>query len=156
MRPRAIALFVGCCLGCGSAQRSPAVGPGATVNYAVIDQAEERICQSPVTPQATCTVTLTAHVALGELEGREWQLVSIQGVVRDARSGQDLHAVPGALTSADIRLITGTSVLPAFGRLTIPLQLQFRVGQAPFYVDGPHDLHVTVLATVSGASTQVS
>jgi hypothetical protein len=41
-------------------------------------------------------------------------------------------------------------VLPAHGRLTILLELQFLVGQAPFHVDSPHELHVTLVAAVSG------
>ena len=150
MRDHATALILGCCLGCGSTQQPPTVTAGSTVSYTVADQAEQRACESPVTPRATCKVTLTARVVLGELEGRKWQLVSVQGVVRDGRSGQDLHAVPGALTSDDIRRVAGSDVLPAHGRLTIPLELQFLVGQAPFYVDGPHELHVTLVATISG------
>ena len=146
-----IGLLLGCCLGvdCGTTHESPVVAPGTNVGFAVRDQAESRVCESPATPEASCTVTMTAHVDVAELEGREWQLLSIQGVVRDGRSGQDLHAIPGVLTSEDIRRIAGSSVLPAHGRLTIPLELQFTVGQAPYYVDGPHELHVTVFAAVS-------
>jgi hypothetical protein len=30
----------------------------------------------------------------------------------------------------------------------IPLQVQFLVGQAPYYVDGPHELKVMLMAVV--------
>jgi hypothetical protein len=85
---------------------------------------------------------------LGELEGREWHLQSIQGIVRDSRSGQDLQAFPAALSAEDIRQLAGSSVLPAHGQLTIPLQFQFLIGEPSYYVDGPHELQVTVFATV--------
>jgi hypothetical protein len=91
---------------------------------------------------------MTARVELGELEGKAWQIASVQGTVRDGRSGQDLHAVPGMLTAEDVRRVAGSNVLVANGRLTIPLELRFVIGQAPFYVDGPHELHVVVIASV--------
>ncbi len=151
MRSVAIALLFGCWLGagCGSGQHAPAVPAGTTLAFSVESQSESSVCQSPVTRESTCTVTMTARVELGELEDREWHLGSLQSVVRDSRSGQDLGAAPAALTSDDIRRLAGSSMLTAHGRLTIPLTLQFVVGQPPFYIDGPHELHVTIVAQAS-------
>jgi hypothetical protein len=155
MRSHAIALLLGwSCFACGSG--SPLVAPGSNLNVTVTDQAEKRVCQSPVTPEATCTVTMTARITLGELDGRELVLFSVRGVVRDNSTGHDLHAVPSELTSADIQRVAGTNVLPPNGQLVIPLELQFQVRQAPFYVDGPHELVVTVVATASGAASAVT
>jgi hypothetical protein len=151
MRFHAIALLLGCWLGagCGAGQHAPAVPTGTALAFAVDGQAESSVCQSPVTRESTCTVTMTARVELGEIDGRAWNLASVQGVVRDSRSGQDLGAVPGVLTSGDIRRLAGSSVLAAHGRLTIPLELRFVIGQAPFYVDGPHELQIVVMASAS-------
>ena len=149
MRPSATACFLGCLVwvGCG---RSPSLrGSGTNLAFVVESHAESKACESPVTPEATCTITMTARVELGELEGRDWNISSVQAVVRDGRSGQDLRAVPGVLTSDEIRRLTGSSVLAAHGRLTIPLELRFVIGQAPFYVDGPHELQVIVIASGS-------
>ena len=145
--PALVVLLGGACLGCGSNQ--PTTVSGSTLNYAVTDQTETEVCESPVTPQATCTVTLTARVLLGELEGREWQIRSIQSSVRDGRSGQDLHAIPATLTADEIQRAAGSSVLRARGSLAIPLQVQFLIGQAPYYSDGTHELKVTLVAVVN-------
>jgi len=149
MRPCVTALLLGCSLVIGCGRSSDSRASGTNLAFSVEGQAESKACESPVTPESTCTVTMTARVELGELEGRDWNLASVQGVVRDGRSGQDLRAVPGVLTSDDIRRLAGSSVLAAHGRLTIPLELRFVIGQAPFYVDGPHELHVVVIASAS-------
>jgi hypothetical protein len=134
-------------VGCGG--NAPSRPSGTNLDFVVGDQAESKTCDSPVTREATCTVTMTARVELGEVEGRAWNIASVEGVVRDGRSGQDLGAVPGVLTSDEIRRIAGSNVLAAHGRLTIPIELRFVIGQPPFYVDGPHELHVIVIATAS-------
>lgn len=147
MRTPLLVVLLGGCLGCGSNQ--PTAARGTAVTYAVADQTETQVCESPVTPQATCTVTLTARVVLGELEGHEWRIRSIQSSVRDGRSGQDLHALPTTLTADQIQRAAGTNVLQARGSLEIPVQVQFLIGQAPYYIDGPHELKVTLFALVN-------
>lgn len=147
MRRLPLAALLSSVLGCSGTQHPTA--PGSTFDYTVSDQTETRVCESRVTPQASCTVTLDARAVLGELEGREWQIPSLATVVRDGRSGQDLHASPGTLTGEDIRRIAGSNVLPARGSLSIPIHVQFAVGQAPYYVDGPHVLSVTWTAVTS-------
>ncbi len=151
MRSHTAPLLLGCWLAaaCGAGQHGPVVPAGSSFAFSVDGQAESSVCQSPATPDSTCTVTMTARVELGELEGREWQLASLLSVVRDGRSGQDLHASPSNLTSDDIRRLAGTNLLSPNGHLSIPLTLQFVVGQAPFYIDGPHELHVTIVAPLS-------
>ena len=148
MRPTTAVLLLGIALAVGCDEANPLRPRGTSLSFAVEGQAESKVCDSPATPQATCTVTITARVELGELEGKAWQIASVKGTVRDGRSGQDLQAVPGTLTSEDVRRVAGNNVLPANGRLTIPLELRFVVGQEPFYVDGPHELLVMVIASV--------
>jgi hypothetical protein len=131
--------------GCGSGAGRFVAPPGTTLGYSVQGQSESTVCPSPVTRESNCTVTLTARVELGELEGRELRLRSLRTVVRDARTGQDLGATPGELTAEDIRRVAGSNVVAAHGHLTIPLTLQFQVGAAPFYVDGPHELQVALV-----------
>jgi len=152
MRSLAVLCLLACCLACGGAGRSFTAPAGTTVQYAVTNQVETRTCESPVTPQATCRITLSARVLLGELEGRPWRIDSVRSVVRDQTSGQDLRALPATLTAEDVRLVAGTNVLPAHGSLTIPVQVQFLVSQKPYYVDGPHELLVTLVASVGGTS----
>jgi hypothetical protein len=146
MRLRATSvLFAGSlAAGCGSDRLVPPAG--TTLAYSVTGQSESSLCQSPVIRESTCTITLTARVELGDLDGRGLSLRLVQSAVRDGRTGLDLGATPRELTADDIRRLTGSSVVAAHERLTIPLTLQFTVGQAPFYVDGPHELHVSVLA----------
>ena len=150
MRSLAPFLLLVCCLGCRGTGPSFTAPTGTTVRYAIADQAETRDCDSPVTPQATCRISLTARIVLGEMEGREWQIRSVRIIVRDQVSGQDLHAVPAELKADELRQVAGTSVLPAYGAFTIPLKVQFLVGQAPYYVDGPHELLVTLGAVIDG------
>jgi hypothetical protein len=149
MRFRAAVVVVGCSLATGCGQQSQAVPAGTSVGYSVVGQAESRACQSPVTRESTCTVTMTAQVELGELEGREWHIRSLESIVRDGRAGQDLAATPRVLTSEAIERLAGSSAVPAHGHLSIPLVLQFKIGQAPFYIDGPHELQVQLFAVVS-------
>jgi hypothetical protein len=149
MRASTTACLFGCLVWVGCGTNPSLRARGTNLAFVVEGQAESKACESPVTPEATCTVTLTARVELGELEGRDWNIASVRGAVRDGRSGQDLRAVPGVLTSHEIRRLAGSSVLAAHGRLTIPLELRFIIGQAPFYVDGPHELQVIVIASAS-------
>jgi hypothetical protein len=151
MRFYAVPLLSGCSLAaaCGAGQHGPVVPAGTNLGFSVEGQTESSVCQSPATPESTCTVTMTARVELAELEGREWHLASLLSVVRDGRGDQDLRASPGKLTAEDIRRLAGTNILTAHGHLSIPLTLQFVVGQAPFYIDGPHELHVTIVAPLS-------
>jgi hypothetical protein len=151
MRSSIAPLLLACSavVACGTGQRGPVASTEAGFTFSVDGQAESSVCPSPATPESTCTVTMTARIEVAEVDGREWHLASLMSVVHDGRSGQDLHASPSELTSEDIQRLAGTNVLSPHGHLSIPLTLRFVVGQAPFYIDGPHQLQVVIAAPVS-------
>jgi len=135
-------LGVGLGPGCDGARL---LQPSSTALGFVVKWQESRTCELSATPQTPCTVTLTARVELVELEGRSWQISSVQGTVRDSRSGQDLKAVPATLTADEVRQLAGSDVLAANSGLTIPLELRFVIEQPPVDLDRPYDLQVVVM-----------
>jgi hypothetical protein len=147
----AVSLCVG--LGCGSGDRS-FVAPDSTVYFSVVDQAESQVCQPPVTRESTCTVTITARVEVGELEGKEWHLLSLETVVMDTRGRQDLGANPRMWSADDIHRSAGSNMVAAHGHLNIPVEVRFDIGQPPFYIDGPHKLEVKLSAVVSAPASK--
>ena len=141
MRPSAAVLLLSIALAVGCEDASPAKPTGTNLGFVIRGQTEFMVCGAS-TSQATCLVTLTARVELVELEGKTWQVVSVKGTVRDSRSGQDLNAVPGTLSSEDVEVLAGSNVLRPNGRLTIPLQLRFVSGSEPGV---SHELIVAVV-----------
>ena len=93
----------------------------ATVS--IVDSEDSCAFDSP--PGTSCTITRTLSVLIQEDAGRDVHLESVSGVLWDIRGMQDVHAVLAMLSSSDIRAAVGTSVVPAYGQLSLPYKLGF-------------------------------
>lgn len=116
-----------------------------TASVTIVDS--ENSCAFDSPPGTSCTITRMLSVTIQEEDGRDVHLESVSGVLWDTRGMQDMHAVPAVLSSDDIRVAVGTSVVPAHGQLSIPYKLGFTIVRP--YILGP----LTAMVSVRGRDT---
>ena len=129
-------------LGSGCEDTRPAV---LHAGVTILDSEDSCAFDSP--PGTSCTITRTLTVIIQEEGGRDVHLESMSGVLWDSRGMQDMHAAPAMLSSDDIRVAAGTSVVPAHGQLSIPYKLGFTIVRP--YILGP----LTAMVSVRGRDT---